>query len=229
MSDIITVAKERADKCGVKNVVVSLLSGATAEAVHEVFGLGYNIIAVGNPVSAHERRLVIHKGVTAETRERLERKGIKVVLQDQSLGQAAGIGGQLFDVDGAQFDIWGHYFHEAPLDEVIEKAGKDPRFNAVAIAFHVLHWFGDGPRVCIEVTLMAADSGVLPLDADCIAIARPWPQSNCPHAALVLRPCRSRDIFRDRLRVKDIALVPGPYDHWFNNGPLWAGVPAQSS
>ena len=71
--------------------------------------------------------------------------------------------------------------------------------------------------------LVAADSGVLPLDDDCISIARPWEASNCPHAAMVLRPAKTRDIFSNTLRVKDLVLVPGPKDHWFDNGPLWVG------
>ena len=93
----------------------------------------------------------------------------------------------------------------------------------MAIIYNTLQLFGDGPRVCLEVALMAADSGVLPIDADCISIARPPQASNCPHAAMVLRPAKTGDIFRGQLRVKNLTLVPGPKDHWFDNGPLWVG------
>lgn len=223
MKDIVTLAKERADALGVRNVVVATISGATAELAREVFGPDYLIIAVSNPTSAHERGLVRHVGVSEEMRERLEQKGIKVVLQDQSLGQAIGIGGQDFPIGGNSFKIWGHYFRGASLQEVIEKAGPEGEFNAVAIIFNTLQWLGDGPRVCLEIALMAADSGVLPLDADCIAIARPWEESNCPHAAVILRPTKKEDIFKGQLRIKDLVLVPGPKDHWFNNDPIWVG------
>jgi len=47
MEDIIALAKGRADLFGVKNVVVPTNSGATAKAVHDVFGPDYLIIAVG--------------------------------------------------------------------------------------------------------------------------------------------------------------------------------------
>ena len=223
MEDIVTLAKERAEKFGVKDVVVATISGATAKLAKEIFGQDYQIFAVGNPTSAHERGLVIHVGISEKTRKELEEQGIKVILQNQSLGQAVGIGGEDFQVGGKSFDIWGHYFQHASLQEVIEKAAPTGEFNAVAILFNTLNLFGDGPRVCFEVALMAADSGILPLNADCIAIARPWPQSNCPHAAIVLRPCRTEDIFNHILRVKDLVLVPGPKDHWFDNGPLWVG------
>lgn len=208
---------------GVKNVVVATNSGATANLVHEVFGADYLIIAVGNPASAHERSLVRHSGVSEATRKSLEQKGIRAVLEDQSLFQAMDFGGQCFDIGGKSFGVWGHCFHMASLQEVIENASSEGDFNAVAIIYNTLQMFGDGPRVCFEVALMAADSGVLPLDADCISIARPREASNCPHAAMVLRPAKKEDIFMKALRIKDLVLVPGPKDHWFDNGPLWVG------
>jgi len=227
MKDIVTIAKERADAFGVKNVVVATNSGATADLVHKVFGTNYLIIAVGNPASAHARGLVYHAGVSEATRKSLEQKGIKVVLQDQSLFQAVAIGGQPFDIGDKHFDIWGHCFNvdwSCSLGEVIENAGSKGPFNAVAIVSNTLALFGDGPRVCFEVALMAADSGVLPLDADCISIQRRiGGESNMPDAAMVLRPARTQDIFKGQLRIKDLVLVPGPKDHWFNNGPLWVG------
>ena len=223
MQDIVTLAKQRAKKFGVRNVVVSTNSSATANHVYEVFGPDYQIFAVGNPASAHEKDLVVHKGVSEETRKSLEEKGIKVILQPQSLFQALGIGGYDFKVGGKSFDFWGHQFHQASLSEVIEKAGRDLRFNAIAIIFHTLQFLGDGPRVCLEVALMAADSDLLPLTEDCIAIARPIERSNCAHAAVVLTPCKTQDIFNHVMRVKDLLLVPGPKDHWFSNEPLWQG------
>jgi hypothetical protein len=96
-------------------------------------------------------------------------------------------------------------------------------FNAIAILFNALRWFGDGVQVCMETTWMAADAGVLPLDQDCIAIARPSPASNCPHAAVVLRPTRTEDVFNGSFRIKDLLLVPQANDHWFDSRPLWQG------
>lgn len=71
---------------------------------------------------------------------------------------------------------------------------------------------------------MAADSGVLPLDEDCIAVQRRISgDSNMPDTAMILRPAKSQDVFKGALRVKDLVLVPGPKDHWLSNGPLWVG------
>lgn len=85
MDDVMQIAKERADKFGVKNVVVATNTGTSVERAHGVFGPGYLIIAAGNPASAHERGLVHHCGISDEVRSRLEQQGIKVALQDQSL------------------------------------------------------------------------------------------------------------------------------------------------
>lgn len=225
MKDIIALAKGRADLFGVKNVVVPTNSGTTARAVHDVFRPDYLIIAVGNPSTASERGLVYHKGMSELTRRELEELGVRVVLQDQSMFQAAAIGGKPHLI--GSYDISGHCFSprwSCSLEDVIEKAGPTGPFNPVAIISNTLALFGDGPRVCIEVTLIAADSGALPLDADCIAIQRRIDgASNMPDAAMVLRPVRTQDIFKGQFRIKDLVLVPGPKDHWFDNGPLWVG------
>jgi hypothetical protein len=81
-------------------------------------------------------------------------------------------------------------------------------------------FFGDGPRVCLEIALAAADSGRLPLDADCIAIATPSSYCDLPDAAVILRPTRAEDMFSQQLRVKDLLLCATANDVWLTNGPL---------
>jgi hypothetical protein len=228
MGDIMTLAKERADRFGVQNVVVASNTGASVTCAHEVFGTeDYHLFAVGNPVESHEQGWVHHSGMDEGTRGRLVAKGITVILQEASLFQALGSGATLTLGQGIDWtcpeDLWGHCFQRGKLYEVIEKAGPGGPFNPVAIIYNTLQWFGDGPRVCIEVALMAADSGALPLDEDCIAIARPAPACNCPHAAVILHPTRTEDIFLGQLRIKDLVLLPGPEDHWFDDRPLWTG------
>ena len=156
MTDIMTRAKERADALGVRNVVVATNSGASLSSAMDAFGPDHRFFAVGNPASAHERGLVLHDGISNETKAALEAKGVTVVLQDQSLFQHPGQ-----SVTGAS------------LDEVMRNAAPTGRFRALSIVYSTLQIFGDGPRVCIEIAMMAADSGLLPLDEDCIAIACP--------------------------------------------------------
>ena len=208
MKDIIPLAKERAERLGVRTVVVATNTGASAEHALAVFGHGYRIIAAGNPASAHERGLVHHKGISDETRAGLEQKGIKVALQDQSFVQ------KYFDHSGES---------RCGLTRLKERMQSSNPFLLETVICNVLDWFCDSTRVCIEICCLAADAGVLSTDEDCVAIAMPSPRSNCPHAAVILRPAKTKDMFKGALRVKDVLLIPGDNDHWFSNRPLWQG------
>ncbi len=228
MSTFLLEARARAERFGVRNVVVATLQGNTVREVRSVFGPDYTYFAVGNPTSAHERKLVYHDGTEDETRKGLEQDGIHVILSDQGPFQAISIGGKPYDVGGEvpdavwrgahkTFRNWDFLGH---LDQVINK-GLKGEVNALwLIAQTIGSLLGDGPAVCIEVALMAADSGTLPLDRDCMAIARPRPASHAPDAALILRPQRTSRLLGG-LRIKDILLSPRADDHWFCDKPLW--------
>ena len=54
-------------------------------------------------------------------------------------------------------------------------------------------------------------------------VAPEVPKSNCPHAAVILRPTKTEDMFKGALRIKDTVLVRGENDHWFSNEALWQG------
>ena len=203
MTDIMTIAKQRAEKFDVKNVLVATNSGTSVRRAYETFGPQYKIFAVGNPASAYERGLVLHSGISEETQRSLEQKGIKVILQDQSIFQKPGLS-----------------FMGVSLQEVICNVSPNGRFNAISITYNVLQLFSDGPRVCLEIALMAADSGELPLDADCVSIASPSSYCDLPDAAVILRPAKSENIFKGELRIKDVVLCPTSNDVWFTNGPL---------
>ncbi len=202
-TDIMSVAKERADACGLRNVLVATNSGASIRLARETFGSGYRFFAVGNPAWAHAQGLVLHEGISEETRRGLTAEGITVVLQDRSLFQTPGVS-----------------FLGVSLQEVAECAGPHGRCTAVALVYNTLQLLSDGPRVCLEIALMAADRGALPLEEDCIAIACPSSYCDLPDAAVILRPTRSEDMFRGELRIKEVILRPTEGDVWFSNGPL---------
>jgi hypothetical protein len=228
MDGFLQEAKARAERFGVKNIVVATVQGNTVREVRNEFGGPYTFFAVGNPAAAHERGLVYHDGTTPETKRELEGLGVRVVLMEQGPFQAVSIGGQGYDIGGqvpetvwqgahktfADWDFLGH------LDQVVNK-GLKGEANALWLISQTLgSLLGDGPSVCLEVTLMAADSGVLPLDSDCMAISRPRPASHAPDAALILCPQRTSRLLSG-LRVKDVLLCPRQDDHWFCDKPLW--------
>ncbi len=66
-----------------------------------------------------------------------------------------------------------------------------------------LRLFGHGTKVCIEITVMAADAGEIPVDRPVIAIAG---TSEGADTALVIRPAHSNNFFD--LFVKEIIAKP---------------------
>ncbi|HUW83189.1 MAG TPA: hypothetical protein VMZ31_10370 [Phycisphaerae bacterium] len=213
-TDIMKRARERAQMFSVRNVVVATNTGASVTAAQKEFGPAYEFFAVGNPVSSHEREISLHDGISPEKKAELERRGISVVLCDQTLFQ-------------------GEPKCEAALTQhkTVARAyarrfcrGDEPpprSEDLVRIMSHALNeFFGDGPRVCIEIALAAADSGQLPLDADCIAIATPSSYCDLPDAAVILRPTSSEEVFTMQFRIKDLLLCRTANDVWFSDRPL---------
>jgi hypothetical protein len=70
------------------------------------------------------------------------------------------------------------------------------------IAF-VLRTFGQGMKVCVEITLMAADAGVVRVDEPCIAIAGTGRGAD---TAVVLTPANAQSFFD--LKIHEILCKP---------------------
>ena len=68
---------------------------------------------------------------------------------------------------------------------------------------HALRIFGDGAKVAIEITLMAADAGLVRTDEEVIAIGG---TATGADTALVIKPANTHDLFN--LRVKEIICKP---------------------
>jgi hypothetical protein len=76
-------------------------------------------------------------------------------------------------------------------------------WGPVELMGRALKLFGDGAKVCIEITVMAADAGLIGLDRDVIAIAG---SSKGADTALVIKPANSTNFFD--LYVKEIIAKP---------------------
>jgi len=229
MNSFLDQVRRRAEQFRIRNVLIATLAGKSARAVKEALGPDYRYFAVGNPSSAHERGLVYHDGTNDETQRALEAEGIRVVLRDQGPWQAVNGGGGLpYEVGGeVPAQIWrgAHktfrdWRFMGKMDQIINM-GLKGELNALWINSQVFcRLMGDGPSVCVEITLMAADSGLLPLEEDCLAISMPNKASHAPDAAMILRPSTTAKLFTD-FRIKDLLMVPREDDHWFCNKPLW--------
>ena len=151
---------------------------------------------------------MLGKCISEETKERLEGLGITVVLWEVSAFADLPTNSIFHNANRAFVDRFGRTYRD---DQTVPD-------NVCKVLVHTLsEFFGDGPRVCMEITLMAADSGLLPLDQDCVAITRPLGYS---HAAVILHPVTSKELFLTAFRVKDLILAPADDDIWFNGGPM---------
>jgi hypothetical protein len=71
------------------------------------------------------------------------------------------------------------------------------------IIANVLRLMGEGTKVCVEITLMAADAGLIPVDRDIIAIAGTGKGAD---TALRIRPANAAKFFD--LKIREIIAKP---------------------
>ncbi len=86
---------------------------------------------------------------------------------------------------------------------VNKKTGGSSRVEAIAEALRAL--FGQGMKVAVEITVMAADSGAIPCGPDVEVIAVGGTESGCD-TAVVVRPAHANGFFN--LRVREVLAIP---------------------
>jgi len=68
---------------------------------------------------------------------------------------------------------------------------------------HTLRLFGEGTKVCVEITIMAADAGLIPVDREVIAVGG---TSRGADTALVIKPATASRFFD--LEIREIIAKP---------------------
>ncbi len=76
-------------------------------------------------------------------------------------------------------------------------------YGPVELMANALRLFGEGIKVCVEIAVMAADAGLIPVDRDVICVAGTGKGAD---TAAVVRPAHSSNFFD--LRVKVILCKP---------------------
>ena len=71
---------------------------------------------------------------------------------------------------------------------------------------NVLRRMGEGTKVCVEITLMAADSGLIPIDEDVVAIAGTGRGAD---TALRIKPAHAAQFFN--LRIREVIAKPNDF------------------
>ena len=73
----------------------------------------------------------------------------------------------------------------------------------VEIIADVLRLFGEGAKVCVEIVIMAADAGMIPVDKDVVAIAG---SGSGADTAFVVSPVHANNLFK--MTVREIICKP---------------------
>jgi len=68
---------------------------------------------------------------------------------------------------------------------------------------HTLRLFGEGTKVCVEITIMAADAGLIPVHRDVVAIGGTGRGAD---TALVIRPATASSFFN--LKIRELIAKP---------------------
>ncbi len=171
---VIAGARRRLEKGGIGHVVVATSSGKTAEMVAEAVR-GMPVEVVA--VTLHcgfSKEGVSRLSEAAETR--LRSKGISVVRSSHSLS-------------GVERSISG-------------RLGGASRVEAISESLRSL--MGHGFKVCVECTVMAADSGAIPCgDVEVMVIGG---RSQGADTACIVRPAHSNNFFK--LEIREIIAMP---------------------
>jgi len=72
---------------------------------------------------------------------------------------------------------------------------------------HTLRRLGEGTKVCVEITLMAADAGLIPVDRDIIAVAG---SSRGADTALLIKPANASRFFD--LKIREVIAKPREFE-----------------
>lgn len=169
----IEIAKKRAKELNIKYIVVATSSGETGIKVAEAFK---DMDAQIIAVTLHAGRWKVYEAPDPEKIKRLKEMGVKVLTCTHAL---------LGNIEMAIRERFGGGMMPAEL-----------------IA-HTLYRFSQGMKVAIEVTLMAADAGLIPVDKEVIAIAG---TDKGADTALVLKPAYTNEFFN--LEVREIIAMP---------------------
>ncbi|MCW4008465.1 MAG: hypothetical protein NWF09_07265 [Candidatus Bathyarchaeota archaeon] len=75
--------------------------------------------------------------------------------------------------------------------------------GSLELISNTLRLMGEGTKVCVEITLMAADAGLIPVDEDVVAIAG---TGNGVDTALRIKPANTARFFD--LKIKEVIAKP---------------------
>lgn len=168
------IALEKARESGVKHIIVASSSGETATRALEI--IDQKKLDVQLVVVTYHTGFLMEgeNSMPPEIENYLQNQGVKFVRQSHMLS-------------GVERSF-------------SKRLGGSSRVEAVAEALRSL--FGHGLKVCVEIAIMAADSGAVPLE-EVIAIGG---RGSGADTAVILRPAHMNTFFD--LQAKEVLCIP---------------------
>lgn len=164
------LARSRAEKLGIRNILVATTSGRTGALASKIFK-DCSLVVVSH-----------HAGFRSPGLQELEDKFHKEILAN-----GAGILTTSHALSGVERAVRKQLGSTLPLE----------------IMAHTLRTLGQGMKVCVEITVMAADAGLIPIETDVIAIGGTGGGAD---TAAVIKPAHSNNFFD--LTVREIIAKP---------------------
>lgn len=193
---VLELVKARALDRGVKHVVVASTRGDTGVKAADVFqDTGIDVIVVTHQTG--------HRGagvqlLTDENRKKLESRGISIVTGTDALTGGVGLG-----ITRRQSTVTTRPTPETRSLVSLMRRMLPTIPPVVTVVASVLRLFCAGVKVAVEVTLMAADAGIIPLDQKVIAIGG---SSRGADTAILIQPANTTN-FLD-LDIHEIIAKP---------------------
>lgn len=184
--ETLRLAIEAARERGIDTIIVSSTTGKTGvQAMELLKGSGIKLVVVAHQAGYREPGLQL---MSVEIKKKLEEDGAIVIIGTDVLtgGVEVGISRQPPPKEPQS---------EARLPFIVPPV-------PVIIA-HTLRLFSQGVKVCVEIAMMAADAGVIPINKPIIAVAGSHEGAD---TAMVITPANSNRI-RD-LKIHEILAKP---------------------
>ena len=135
-------SKKRADELDIRHIVIATTLGSTAHAATEIFNdPKYNLVAV-NLSTGVQQAYGKNFHMTDEEKNRLREKGVTVFTGLHALGHNVA-------------SSFRKRYHGESVESVVQDT---------------LYRFCVGMKVCVEVVLMAAEAGLIPVGEEVIAV-----------------------------------------------------------
>lgn len=173
-SDILLdIVKEKALEKGIKNVVVASTRGGTGVKAAEAFkGTGVNVVVVTHQIGPRGPELL------EEHDEKMKSLGVKIVTCTHAFG---GVNSSLRRFPPRE--------PGQPRPPPYWPAYVPSTGDLIA---NVLRLFSQGMKVCLEVTVMAADAGAIPIGENVIAVGG---QGRGADTAIVIKSANTTSFF----------------------------------